>query len=91
MSSARSCARDVYSHDHIATAAAVLDIVFTDRLTGWDGWGAVDNATKDVEPPLPAALVRTLGQTAARPLLLGMSGRGPAAIFSSAATYPRCP
>lgn len=91
MSSARSCARDVYSHDHIATAAAVLDIVFTDRLTGWDGWGAVDNATKDVEPPLPAALVRTQGQTAARPLRLGMSGERPGCDLQLGGDVPAMP
>lgn len=58
----------------VARAAAVLDSVFKNLITGWDGWGAVDKAVEELDQPLSGGCTRVLGKIAARPLKLDHDG-----------------
>lgn len=70
----------VFDPAHVLGAAVVLDRAFTDLLTGWDGWDAVDRAVREIDPAMDKVSVRVLSHIAARRLSLQADGRAGAEL-----------
>jgi hypothetical protein len=60
----------VFAATDIEDSAQVFDAAFVDAVDGWEGWGAIETAVKDLQPALAEPCLRALKQAAARDLEL---------------------